>query len=103
MTFNYPVGRRDERIVDTIHGVQIPDPYRWLEDPDSEETRNFVDEQNKITQPYLESCSQWEKINGKLTKLWNYPKYNCPYKYGDKYFFYMNSGLQNQKYVINII
>ena len=78
----------------------MADPYRWLEDPDSEETKKFVDEQNKIAQPYLESTEQWKLINEKLTKLWNYPKFTCPSKHGDNYYFYMNTGLQNQKYYL---
>lgn len=76
---------------------KVSDPYRWLEDPDSSETQTFVEANNKITQPYVENCDQWKLINEKLTNLWNYPKYTTPAKHGDNYFFYMNTGLQNQK------
>lgn len=79
--------------------MQVADPYRWLEDPDSEETQKYVDAVNQVTQPYLENCDQWQKINKKLTKLWNYPKYTVPDRHGDYYFSYQNTGLQNQKYV----
>ena len=95
--FVYPEAKRDESIVDVLHGTKVPDPYRWLEDPDSEQTQEFVEQQNKVTQPYIEDCAEWKKINEKLTKLWNYPKYNVPDKQGDYYFSYMNTGLQNQK------
>lgn len=95
--FNYPLARRDETISEDFFGTKIVDPYRWLEDPDSKETQEYVDSQNKITQPYLESCEQWKNLNEKLTHLWNYEKFTCPNKWGDKYFFYRNSGLQNQK------
>lgn len=94
--FNYPVARKDETIVDDFHGTKISDVYRWLEDPDSDETIAFVNEQNKISQPFLENCAEWKKINEKLTKLWNYPKYTCPSREGDYYYFYKNTGLQNQ-------
>lgn len=77
--------------------LKIADPYRWLEDPDSEETKEYVKQQNKVAQPYLEDCPEWKKINEKLTTLWNYPKYNVPIRKGDFYFSYMNTGLQNQK------
>ncbi|EDW12323.2 prolyl endopeptidase [Drosophila mojavensis] len=94
--FVYPVVRKDLSIVDDFHGTKIIDAYRWLEDPDSPETQAYVDSQNNISQPFLESCPEWKKINNKLTKLWNYPKYGCPMKYGDYYYYFMNTGLQNQ-------
>ncbi|XP_058987087.1 prolyl endopeptidase-like [Musca domestica] len=92
----YPVARKDESVVETHHGVEIKDVYRWLEDPDSEETKKFIEEQNKISQPFLESCDARPKISEKLTKLWNFEKYGCPMKYGKYYYFHKNTGLQNQ-------
>lgn len=93
----YPEARRDPNITENHFGVDVPDPYRWLEDPDSEETQQYVEATNEIAQPFLENCDHWKKINKKLTALWNYPKYNVPYRHGDYYFSYMNTGLQNQK------
>ncbi|XP_014251947.1 prolyl endopeptidase isoform X2 [Cimex lectularius] len=96
MKFNYPVPRRDESVKEVHHGVEVTDPYRWLEDPDSEETKKFVDEQNKISIPYTHDCSCRDKVNTKLTEMWDFPKYDCPFRAGDYYFFQMNTGLQNQ-------
>lgn len=79
---------------------QVCDPYRWLEDPDSSETAKFVNEQNALTRPILENCYVRSDILARLTELWNFPKYSCPYKHGDKYLFYMNTGLQNQRLVL---
>lgn len=76
------------------------DPYRWLEDSDSGETRQFVDAQNKFSQPYLSDDTKWQEINNKLMSLWNYAKYDVPKRYGKYYFSSMNTGLQNQKYVL---
>lgn len=95
--FVYPVARKDITIEDDFHGIKVPDVYRWLEDPDSAETQKYVDAQNNISQPFLENCEQWNKINQKLTKLWNYPKYGCPMQYGNYYYFFKNTGLQNQR------
>lgn len=75
---------------------QVADPYRWLEDPDSDETRRYVEAENLVARPYLENNDQWHKIKQNLTKLWNYPKYSAPVRHGDYYFFFQNTGLQNQ-------
>ncbi|XP_065335727.1 prolyl endopeptidase-like [Cloeon dipterum] len=96
MAFNYPFARRDESVVDDYHGTKIKDPYRWLEDPDSPECKKFVEKQNAITQPYLENFNYREEIKSRLTQLMNFPKYSCPSRHGDRYYFYNNSGLQNQ-------
>ncbi|KAI9145713.1 prolyl endopeptidase-like protein [Paraphysoderma sedebokerense] len=98
----YPSIRRDESCVDILHGRQVQDPYRWLENPDSEETKAFVDAQNKITDEYLKQFDVKEKFQKKLTELWNYEKYGCPKHYGDSYYYFHNSGLQPQSILYKI-
>uniref|UniRef100_G3NDZ0 Prolyl endopeptidase n=1 Tax=Gasterosteus aculeatus aculeatus TaxID=481459 RepID=G3NDZ0_GASAC len=96
MAMKYPDARRDETTVDDYHGRKICDPYRWLEDPDDAETIAFVEEQNKVTMPYLEQCAVRPQFHQRLTELYDYPKYSCPYKRGKRYFYFHNKGLQNQ-------
>ncbi|CAH1639526.1 unnamed protein product [Spodoptera littoralis] len=96
MAFSYPEARRDDSVIDDYHGTKIADPYRWLEDPDSNETKEFIDAENRITRPYLDACPVKGNINQRLTELWNYPKYSCPFRRGNRYFFFKNTGLQNQ-------
>lgn len=94
-TFIYPTTRKVDQ-VDNYHGTKVADPYRWLEDPDSEETKAWVEAQNQITFGYLGEIEVKETIKQRLTQLWNYEKYGSPFKEGNRYFYFKNDGLQNQ-------
>lgn len=96
MEFKYPSPRRDDTVVDDYHGQKICDPYRWMEDPDAEETKEFVNQQNAVTEPFLEKCAAKQQIYDSIKEMWDYPKYGCPKKRGDKYYYFYNTGLQNQ-------
>ncbi|MFC5547212.1 prolyl oligopeptidase family serine peptidase [Massilia aerilata] len=91
----YPVAKKVDQ-TDDYHGTRVADPYRWLEDANSAETKDWVDAENKVTQSYLAQIPQREAIRQRLTQLWNYERYSVPYKEGGRYFFSRNDGLQNQ-------
>ncbi len=91
----YPKTKKIEQ-TDDYHGTKVADPYRWLEDDNSAETKAWVEAQNKVTFAYLNTIPEREKIKNRLTELWNYERYSAPFKEGGKYFYYKNDGLQNQ-------
>jgi prolyl oligopeptidase len=91
----YPVTKK-ESVVDDYNGVKVQDPYRWLEDDNSEDTKAWVQQQNKVTFDYLSKIPYREKIRKRLEEIWNYPKYGAPFRKGDSYYFTKNDGLQNQ-------
>ncbi len=82
--------------VDDYHGTLVADPYRWLEDPDSDQSREWIADQNKLTFSVLDSIPERQRMRERLTQLWNYEKFGTPFKKGDRYFFSKNDGLQNQ-------
>lgn len=94
-TLSYPPTRK-EAVVETLHGVKVADPYRWLEDDNAEETKAWVKERNKVTFGYLEKLPGREKIEKRLRDLWNYERVGMPSKRGGRWFYSYNSGLQNQ-------
>jgi len=93
-TIDYPFARKGD-VVDVYHGIEIADPYRWLEDAGSDETLAWVQAQNELTLGFIDG-PQWHSINERLTELWNFPKYSLPEKEGGRYFFSRNDGLQDQ-------
>ena len=81
---------------DDYFGTMIADPYRWLEDDNSDETKAWTKDQNKVTDDYLSTIPYRAAVKKRLEAMWNYTKYGSPFKEGDYYYFYKNDGLQNQ-------
>jgi prolyl oligopeptidase len=77
-------------------GTRIADPYRWLEDADAPNTKEWIDAENKVTDSYLAKIPFRDAIKKRIEELWNYPKYTAPQKVGKYYLFYKNTGLQPQ-------
>ncbi|HLR26018.1 MAG TPA: prolyl oligopeptidase family serine peptidase, partial [Fodinibius sp.] len=82
--------------VDTYFGTKVPDPYRWLEDDNAEDTKAWVKTQNKITNSYLDDIPFRSDIKAKVEELIDYEKISAPQKHGDYHYYYKNSGLQDQ-------
>ncbi len=95
ISVTYPQTKKVDT-VDTYFGVEVKDPYRWLEDDRSEETAAWVEAENKVTYDYLEKIPFREELKKRLSDLWNYEKVGAPFKEGDYTYYYKNDGLQNQ-------
>lgn len=91
----YPETKKTD-IKDNYFGTEVADPYRWLEDDRSEETKAWVRAQNVVTQKYMGQIPYRNEIKARLTHLMNYEKYSQPFKEGAYTYFYKNTGLQNQ-------
>jgi prolyl oligopeptidase len=100
--FVYPPTRKSDQ-VDDYHGTKVADPYRWLEDLNSEETQAWIEAQNQLTSSYLSEIPEREPIKERITQLWNYEKYGIPFKQGNHYFYFKNDGLQNQSVLYTLI
>lgn len=95
----YPIAKKLDQ-TDDYHGLKVADPYRWLENPDSAETRAWVEAENKITFDFLDQIPERARIKTRLTQLWNFERYDVPFKEAagdsERYFYFKNDGLQNQ-------
>lgn len=91
----YPAVRRDETVVDELHGTRVADPYRWLEDADSPETAAFVAAQNAHAEPILAALPAREAFRARVATLLSAPTRGCPFERGGRIFAWRNDG-QNQ-------
>src|SRR6185437_14335215 len=91
----YPESKKVDQ-VDDYFGTKVADPYRWLEDENSPETKGWVAAENAVTFAYLDKIPYREKLKARLMELFNYPRVSAPFRRGDTYFFTKNDGLQNQ-------
>ena len=91
----YPETKKVDQ-ADDYFGTLVPDPYRWLEDDNAEDTKAWVEAENKVTFGYLDTIPYRPLIKTRLTEIFNYPRYSSPFRVGEHYFFAKNDGLQNQ-------
>ncbi len=95
----YPVTRQDAA-ADDYFGRVVRDPYRWLEDPEGDDTKAWVQAQNALTERYLGQVPARARIRARLTELWDYERFGVPSREGDFYVYAHNDGLQNQPVVL---
>ncbi len=91
----YPQTKKGN-VVDDYFGTKVADPYRWLEDDNAADTKDWVQQENKVTFGYLSQIPYRDQIKKRITDLYNYPRSSAPYRAGQYYFFTKNNGLQPQ-------
>jgi prolyl oligopeptidase len=91
----YPPAQRGD-VVDRYHGIQVPDPYRWMEDIDAPQTRAWVEAEAKLSSGYLAAIPGRDGIAQRMRKIWNFGRWSAPEKHGRWWFYAHNDGLQNQ-------
>ncbi len=91
----YPNTRKTE-VSDNFFGTKVNDPYRWLEADTAEDVKEWVIQENTVTNSYLAKIPFRAKIHQRLEEIWNFPRYSAPFKKGSNYFWFKNNGLQNQ-------
>ena len=98
----YPNVRRDDSLVDILHGQAVKDAYRWLEQPDSTETQQFVLAQNHLTNSILAKFPHRAALEQRLTQLFDYAKFGSPFRRASYYYYFYNSGLQAQSVLMRV-
>ena len=88
--------------VDTYFGVEVADPYRWLEDDLSDETSNWIGDQNSVTRDYLADIAIRDDVKATVARLINFEREGAPFVAGDARYVYRNSGLQNQSILYRV-
>ena len=83
-------------VTETYFDTSVTDPYRWLEDDQSDRTDHWIESQNKLTEDYIEQIPYRDAIFDRISVLWDYEKVGAPFKEGNYTYFYRNDGLQNQ-------
>ncbi|HYO83327.1 MAG TPA: prolyl oligopeptidase family serine peptidase [Bryobacteraceae bacterium] len=91
----YPLSRVSDH-AETLHGKTIQDPYRWLEDANSTETKSWIQAQNTLTMPYLAALPGRDAIHDRIRQVYNYERWTKVFRSGDRYFWFHNNGLQNR-------
>ena len=94
-TLSYP-DSKPGKTIDILHDIKVPDPYRWLEDLNSDQTSTWVKAQSSLTDSYLDAIPGRKALENHLTNLWNVERFGVPFFEGGYYFFSKNNGLQNQ-------
>ncbi len=94
-TWTYPDSKKSD-VSDVYFGDTVPDPYRWLENDTAADVKEWVKEQNAVTDQYMATIPFRESLYQEFTRIWDFPKYGTPSKKGNRRFFMKNDGLQNQ-------
>ncbi|HYL02634.1 MAG TPA: prolyl oligopeptidase family serine peptidase [Steroidobacteraceae bacterium] len=99
---SYPAAARGE-VVDDYHGTPVADPYRWLEELDSPQTRAWTSAQAQLTQSYLAQLPVRARIAARIGQLYDFDRSGIPFKANGRYFYTRNSGRQEQSVLVTVL
>lgn len=99
---NYPPAVRSS-VVETLHGVEVPDPYRWLEDIDNPKAAAWVSAQNDLTSTVLAGVDSRNLFSERLSRLWALPAVGVPFHRGGRWFQTRSAGLAAQPDVLFVM
>jgi prolyl oligopeptidase len=88
-----------EPVTEDFHGIEVTDPYRWLEDQDSERTRRWIKEQTDYARSYLDAIPGRERIQKRIAELLAIETIDAPFKVGNRYFFLKREARQDQSVI----
>lgn len=85
-------------VADEYHGIEVTDPYRWLEEDvrESDRVAEWVAAQNRTTRAHLDTLFERDYFASRLAELWNYERYGVPELRNGRLFYTRNDGLQDQ-------
>jgi prolyl oligopeptidase len=99
-TINPPPPASVEPVTDILHGVSVTDPYRWLEDQNSPQTRRWLNEQTGHTRAYFDAIPRRERIRQRVEELLAVEVVFGPWKVGEKYFYLKRKPHQEQAVIM---
>jgi prolyl oligopeptidase len=94
----YPKARMADQ-VDDYFGTRVPDPYRWMEEIDSPEVKEWIEQENQLTRSIIDNVPGREGMHRRMMELINFERYTPPARRGTRYFYSHNTGLQNQNVI----
>ena len=91
--------KKKYNLEENYHGTTVKDEFRWLEDEDSEETKDWIKKEVKISKRYFQNLSNYKEVENRIKELMDYEEYTFPKINDNNLYFFKREGLKNQPYL----